>query len=206
MKLQHINISKISMTFLNVGILILVFSLAFSSLSYAISNKEMQHKCGVGNANIKCWQNYANKNNSYAQFVLALFYAKGIVIDKDMKKSLMWYNKSANNGSYKAKYNLATIYYDGFSVKQDYKKALKLYIEVAEMKHVPRAELMIARIYKNGYGVAKDKIKAYAWYTLANIHDPDVQIEENHISQSLSKQQRSQSLQLIKQIKSKRKF
>ncbi|MBU1657470.1 protein kinase [bacterium] len=103
---------------------------------------------------------------SYAQNIIGLMYEEGTEIDKDLKESFFWYEKSASLGLNKAVFNLALSYKNAKGCKQDYKKAMNLFMKSASQNHA-RSFYHLADMYENSLGVKKDMKIAYEFYKKA---------------------------------------
>jgi len=87
-------------------------------------------------------------------------------VNKDYKKAVELFQKSADEGDARAQFILGTMYNEGKGVKQEYKKAVEFYQKSANQGHA-EAQLNLGFMYYNGQGVKKDKIKAYHWWMKA---------------------------------------
>ena len=70
--------------------------------------------------------------NANAQFNLGWMYYDGRGVEKDYKKAIEWYTKSAEQGVAVAQYNLGVMYSNGQGVDTDYKKAIEWFKKSAE--------------------------------------------------------------------------
>lgn len=108
-----------------------------------------------------------NSAMQYGQlaFYVATSYMEGILIEKDTKKAVEYYEKSVEYMDRQSALELAKIYFYGKVLEQDYDKALK-YLLVAE-KNFFDTELfeMLGTIYENGTkNTPKDLKKALEYY------------------------------------------
>src|SRR5437763_9698128 len=71
------------------------------------------------------------QDNSDAQNYLGFYYKNGIGIQKDLKKSFEWYEKSAKNGNEIAQYNLGNFYRYGWGIEKNEDKAFEWYKKLA---------------------------------------------------------------------------
>ncbi|KAK8835520.1 hypothetical protein M9Y10_044362 [Tritrichomonas musculus] len=107
----------------------------------------------------------SEKGNRYASFILGLLYESEIV-EKDMKKSFMYYKKSSKQGNPKGFNRIGLCFNDGLGVKQDYSKALEFYQKAAELGDAS-AMTNIGYLYYDGQGVKQDYSKAFDYYKKA---------------------------------------
>jgi len=99
-------------------------------------------------------------------FNRGLCYEKGYGVEKDYKKAVKFYTKSAEQGYAMAQCNLGWCYENGKGVEQDYKKAVEWYTRAAEQGY-DKAQNNLGDCYNYGKGVEKDCKKAVEWYTKA---------------------------------------
>jgi uncharacterized protein len=57
-------------------------------------------------------------------------YKNGYGVEKDYKKAVEWYIKSAEQGNPSAQNNLGFMYYNGYGVEKDYKKAVECLYQI----------------------------------------------------------------------------
>jgi len=127
------------------------------------------------------WLVAASSGNAEAQYRLGMLYKKGVgEVAKSQFDAMMWLEKAAAQGHVKACYHLGVLYTygDGPSLngetivpgdsfwQRDEKKA-QAYFEIAfrELQKMAAEDdadalLWLSSMYKFGYGVAKDEIKA----------------------------------------------
>ena len=116
----------------------------------------------------------AEKDYTLAQYRLALIYASGEGVDKNLteaerwKEAVKWYTEAAENGNALAQNNLASMYESGEGVDKNlteaerWKEAVKWYTEAAENGNA-LAQFNLALMYKSGEGVDKNLTKAERW-------------------------------------------
>ena len=81
---------------------------------------------------------------------------------KDYKKAVYWYKKSAKQGYAKAQISLGLMYAQGHGVLKDYKQAVYWYKKSAKQGN-PQAQYVLGLVYETGKGVSKDYKKAIYW-------------------------------------------
>jgi len=128
-----------------------------------------------------------------AQYKLGQFYQTGIGVNKDLVPAAQWYDKAAKQGMDEARYELGKMYFKGEGVTTDQVLAVVLLSQTAKGGYEPAAvecekmvsQLPIAKLteaanknireaqyqlgqkYKTGEGVAKDKVLATVFFSLA---------------------------------------
>lgn len=72
------------------------------------------------------WETYtaALRGDSEAQFLVGTIYERGAIVEQDMKKAALWYEKAAAQGYVDAEYNLGIMYAAGRGVEPDETKAI----------------------------------------------------------------------------------
>lgn len=77
--------------------------------------------------------------------------------------------KAAAAGSAKAQNELANLHYLGLGGERNHRVAVEWYLKSARQKYAS-AQINIARMYRHGYGVNQDVIRAFAWLRQARIN------------------------------------
>ncbi|TCM59282.1 TPR repeat protein [Acinetobacter calcoaceticus] len=101
----------------------------------------------------------ADNNDAPAINLLGVMYQNGFFYEKNLKKSLELYAKSAKMGNPDAQFNLGQLLFSGDQVKQDYEKAYYWYRLSADQGYT-LAKIQLAILYSSGQGVAQDVSKA----------------------------------------------
>ena len=112
------------------------------------------------------WLSKAEYGDPKYQFYLAKAYSFGDGIDKDLKKSLYWYEQSSDQNYPLSKNNLALMYENGQEVDQNFNKAFDLVCNAA-IQGVPVSQFNVGRYYQHGVGVDKDIDYASLWHQKA---------------------------------------
>ena len=108
----------------------------------------------------------SKKENSQASFVLGLLYENSKGVERDLNKSITYYNRSANQGNPKGFHRLGLCYAYGRGVPKDYIMARECFEKAAEFGDSDSLnELGI--LYTNGQGVLKDYNKAIDYFSKA---------------------------------------
>ena len=103
----------------------------------------------------------AQLGNSEAQFLIGEAYDTGDITFQNKMKALKWYKLSGNQGHIKAQYNLGVMFQDGDGILQSNEKAMHWYLLAAKQDDAD-AQYALGYLYGE-----QDKIKAYAWLSLA---------------------------------------
>ena len=93
---------------------------------------------------------------------IAYMYGDGQGVEQDITKAIEWYEKSAALDNTDAMGSLGTYYL----VTQKYAKALRWFEEAADLGNADAMD-MIASMYENGIGVARNSEKAQEWHDKA---------------------------------------
>lgn len=120
---------------------------------------------------------FANKDEAYFQYKLALCYEFGQGTEKDINKAMWWYFKSADGFYPDALHVLGDKYYHGNGVEKDYSKAIEYYRHYLNHKFdkEPYSNSMLLRIdsveaicgeiyYEGGYGITQDYGEAVKFF------------------------------------------
>jgi TPR repeat protein len=104
---------------------------------------------------------------SPAQYRLAVMYAEGIGVEKDLSKAVFWYLKAAKDGDDKAQFNLAQLYENGAEgIPKDESQAVHWYTLAAYHMN-SAAQSNLGLMYATGTGVPQDFTQAVYWYRAA---------------------------------------
>lgn len=193
-----------------------------------IGNKEAQFITGMLYANMKGgiynkrqslamakeWlQKSADQDHIGAITNLAIFYHKGITVNKNLKTAAKLYEKAAIKGHPIAQSKLGKMYFLGHGVEKNLEQALKWFIKAAE---ADEADAMIALggLYEYGMGVKKDLTRAYAWYSLAivspgrnlliNTQKLDAEEKRKRVKSQLSNDQLEKAKMIMLMLKQKK--
>ncbi len=108
----------------------------------------------------------AEKNDPNAQFNLGLSYEAGLGVEKDIKRAIYWYEKSAAQGHIIACHNLGVIFQFGSDDERafiNYEKAIEYYTKAAETDFPP-SQCNLGFMYLVGLGVEMDAAKAVSLF------------------------------------------
>ena len=139
---------------------------------------------------LEIFEDLSKENNPMAQYALAFCYAQNKGVDTDFNKAIEYLNKSAEQGFAPALVELAGVYCSclpDLNISQDFDKALSLYKKAAE-QGFPMAQLMLGRMYENGWGVRKNIKKSKEWYKKAESQGLNMQLIQQQQYQQLQQQ------------------
>jgi TPR repeat protein len=132
-----------------------------------------------------------------AQYEVALMYANGVGVSKDVEQAFVWTRSAAEKGHAQAQYLLARAYHQGLGTVADVRQAMAWYRRAAEhgnekaswnlakllaepqaevafqyaldaaQKGLLEAEFWVGEYYRKGGIVAQDLEEAYRWYLSA---------------------------------------
>lgn len=121
----------------------------------------------------------AHQEHAGAQYRLAGLYERGWRVPPDRqqqgspefvapdhRQALIWYKKAARNKHPEAQYDLGQMYENGKGVRFNFPAAANWYRHAARGGHVT-AQFTLAAWYAAGLGMPRDKVKAYAWWSVA---------------------------------------
>lgn len=117
---------------------------------------------------VSACQEVAELGNPKAQRILGdmYYWGWGDALQKDPKKSVMWYKRAATAGNVNARYNLGYLYEQGLGVPVDFKRSYQWYRSAAERGHAD-AQFNLGNMFNKGAGVEKNEAEAVTWYKRA---------------------------------------
>jgi localization factor PodJL len=112
----------------------------------------------------------AESGNPKAQFALAMDYAEGRQMPRDLTAAAQWFRKAAAQGLAPAQLRLAFLYQKGWGVQRDLDKARVWYLKAAEQGNVTAMHdlAVLAADSKPDYTIAAQWFKKAADYGLLN--------------------------------------
>ncbi|MCL1139392.1 tetratricopeptide repeat protein [Shewanella pneumatophori] len=106
---------------------------------------------------------------------LAYLYAKGILVEQDFVRAMVYYRKAAHQGMPEAQYSLAEMYRGGRVGKPNYELARYWYQQLASQavdpqypRHQVDAQFMLGLMHFQGLGDVVDLKAAQHWLTLSS--------------------------------------
>ena len=112
------------------------------------------------------WQPLADKGVAEAQYNLGVMFANGLGVLQDHKEAIKWYHLAADQGLALAGARLGEIYRSGSVVPQDDTEAIKWFRLAADQGNA-EAQRNLGKMYENGWGVTRNRMVAYALYSLS---------------------------------------
>ena len=110
----------------------------------------------------------------HARYKLGAGRYNGLGVEKDDNEALQWLHKAADQGNDSALELLANIYFEGKAgAAKNQVEAVRLSRKGAEQGHL-RFLTGLGFFYHNGFGVPKDDVEAYAYYSFADITGDNV--------------------------------
>jgi TPR repeat protein len=106
----------------------------------------------------------AAQGHSGAMYALGLAFDRGKGVPESPAEAARWYQQAIDHGNTGVTENLARLYELGRGVPQDDHRAFLLYLEGANRS--ASAARAVADFYRDGRGVKKDPVEAYAWYAV----------------------------------------
>lgn len=110
----------------------------------------------------------ALSGSSDAHYELGELYGKGKLIKANPDLSFKWYQLSAKQGNAKALLSLGWCYFLGNGTKKNKRIGAEYFLKSAQAG-CPEAQQTLASFYESGIpgSLAKDRKRAYAWYSVA---------------------------------------
>jgi len=143
----------------------------------------------------RCYRKAAEMGYAKAQFQLGRVLDAGIGVPQDFVEAAGWYRKAAGQGDADAQYNLATLYAEGQGVPKDAGEARKWFAAAAEPRPEdhPQPPTLIKQMRSRTVRVAKDPVKAYAFFLVAQrCGNPEAPASLSLLEKSLSGNQRAE--------------
>lgn len=142
----------------------------------------------------------AKKGSAIAQTRLGAFYETGVGLPQDVKAAQEWYAKAADGKRphLPAIMALAKLYQSGKLGAPDYREAFNYYLRCAEAGE-PVCERETGLLYRDGKGIAKNLVQAYAWLARAAETFPesemkaDTVVQRINVSNMLTEEQQAQA-------------
>ena len=114
------------------------------------------------------WKPLAEGGDAASQYNLAMMYARGEGVEKDLATAGRWFLAAAEQGNVEAQARIGAMYARGLGVEQDYQKAAR-WLHDAAQRHHAHAQYELGVLFANGQGVPRDESNAYFWFTLAGL-------------------------------------
>lgn len=141
------------------------FALVILAVMFSLSWLQIAHGQKATTGLIRL-HTMAEKGDATAQYELAEEYRIGFSIQRDHKKALDLYKRSAEQGYASSQFRLGELYEKGEVIERDLRKAVKLYRKAAEQGHIG-GQYALAYLYHVGTSVERDIAAAIVWYRKA---------------------------------------
>ena len=118
----------------------------------------------------KLFKSVHEQGDVHATYYLgeAYLYGKGVKKNKKLAQRLL--ASAMRNKDPRAHYQIGNMYQKGVRTgRKNYRKAFGLYAQAALLGYKD-AHFKLAEFYARGLGVRRDRIKAYTWYSIADLH------------------------------------
>ncbi|MEW5705022.1 MAG: tetratricopeptide repeat protein [Pseudomonadota bacterium] len=112
----------------------------------------------------------AEAGDANAQYAVGIIYQEGRGVEKDLGKTIAWYEKAAAKGEVNALYTLGYMSHHGIGMAQNFDKAAQWYRAAGDKGH-PKAMFELARLYMRGLGVERSFAEAVRWIEKAANQD-----------------------------------
>lgn len=112
---------------------------------------------------LKTVQMAAAAGSAMAQFKLSIRYSKGLGVQKDHAKAVLWAHKSAEQGNAYGQAMLGMLYLRQGGPAADFGRAVKWLQKSAEQGN-RTGEALLGLLYEVGKGVPQDVTRAAYWY------------------------------------------
>jgi len=136
------------------------------------SLETMRATTAVPAADVKAFEEFraqVNQGIPHARYKFTSGHYRGLGVEKDDIEALQWLRKAADQGNDSALELLVDIYFEGKAgAAKDQVEVVRLSRKGAEQGHL-RFLNGLGLCYLNGYGVAKDQVEAYAYYSFADL-------------------------------------
>ena len=110
----------------------------------------------------------ADNGNTRSMKLLADMLYSGIVIEKNQKEAMEWYEKCSYAHNNLAQYALGIAYRDGIGVQKDIQKSI-YWLTCASNHGNNKARVELANIYRKGLGIERNMSEAIHWFEEAAI-------------------------------------
>lgn len=159
--------------------LLLVNSIIFIAKADEIT-PEQQYQIAVGywqseeyaGLAIEMWKDLAVTNEHLpSMWALVFAYIQGIVVERDVSKSIKWLTKLSDLGQPDAKEMLGDMYYYGHGIPQDYATAFKWYSNYIEVEQDVDILMRYATLLATGQGTTKNLTEAWKVLYIASDND-----------------------------------
>jgi len=108
---------------------------------------------------------FAKQGDAEAQYHVGTMLLNGELVRKDLLDAGKWFLKAAQQGHRQAQSSVANSYFNGYApIERDFSKAAYWYY-IAAMQGDSGAASLLGSMSMDGFGLEKDLVKAYVWYS-----------------------------------------
>ena len=143
------------------------------------------------------YQKAAEQGNAMAQILLGMLYALGQGVTQDNTEAMTWYRKAAEQGDAAAQGILGGMCH----MLQDNTEAMIWFRKAAE-QGLAEMQYRLGWMFANGLGAAKNRVVAYALYSLSAASDSYVETQDDmdELVSSMSEQEIEEGLALMRKM------
>lgn len=160
---------------------------------------EKAYRNGNFAAALKEWIPLAKKGNDKAEYYLGRMYQNGQGVEMDSTKAAKWYNSAATKGNVHAQYELGMIFHRMAMTEFDYQNALKFITKAAIRGHL-KALYTLGKMYRDGYGVEVDPVRAYVMFGFARKRLKEARAAFKQLEERMSNQEVALAKKLGKRV------
>lgn len=150
---------------------LVVYLASFSALA-GMDGAMQAYERGNFAVALKTFTEKALKGDPGAQNNLAVMYANGELVKKDMELALKWYSKAAEQGLAVAQYNLGILYDEGLGTERD-PGAAAVWYQLAATQGDVLAQYRLGILYADGEDDVRDESDAYFWLSAVSSSTKD---------------------------------
>ncbi len=116
---------------------------------------------------LKELEKQAMSGDVQSQFNLGEMYSKGLGVERNDPKAIMYFQMAAEQGYSEAQLVLGNIFFNGIGTNKDLNKALEYYQQASMQGHAV-AQFNLAHMYFSGQGVTRNLSRAYAYLLVSS--------------------------------------
>jgi TPR repeat protein len=128
----------------------------------------------------------AKSGDPRAMRILGQMYRHGRGVTADVIKGTTWIHKAASSEFAPAQYDLGTIYLNMAVTRGQFAKADKWLTKASRQGHL-EAQIRLGKMYRDGYGVEADDVKALVLFSAAGRKIKDIRGARDQLAKRMSK-------------------
>ena len=113
---------------------------------------------------VRLYRGAADQGYYKAEYALGGAYRRGVGVAADPEQAAYWYKRASEQGFAKAQYRLARLLLA--QKPPDERAAIEWTLRAARQGHAI-ARHYLGNIHLKGFGTPKDRVRAYAWFCVA---------------------------------------